>query len=658
MFKPEPLVYLEAVILKQDERAVLKEIGKIGAVHLEKTRSGYGDEAKESTELLSIAQKIEQLQGRILELRQMLNLPFSEKTYKPQEMTVEKAEEIFNEIDNRCKELITRRHELIQKQKEIRDIIERYTLLSGYELPLLKEEQFTFLHFVVGSIPVNNLEGLENLKNKTVTLPLTRIKDRQYLFLVTAKSEREEIDKFLEQIGFQKEILPALENTMDSFLEKERQEYERITEELNEVERKIENFKNEYRDILDEIEGYINLESRIINAGQKFLRTEATITLSGWVPSKELGLIEKTIKETTKNRYILNVTAPDRFKEAEIPVLIKHSRLLRPFEMLVSAYGLPTYNELVPTLFVALSYVVMFGMMFGDVGHGLVLGLLGLFALIKGRSIRVRDSGILLMSVGISSIVFGIIYGSYFGIEELKKYAIWHDPIDCDPIKLMYIAISIGIVLISIGLILNAINNFLRGNIIGGFLDKFGLVGVVFYWGAIILILKGSTLKSQGLFNLFLIVFIMIPIVGWAIKEPLEHIVKHKRDTHEKSEEGIGVAIMESCVGAFEAILSYLANTISFVRLAAYAMSHAALLFAAFMVAKELKGIPYVGGGLSIFIIILGNIVAIVLEGIIASVQALRLEYYEFFGKFFSGSGKAFEPFYLPYREERESYKQ
>jgi V/A-type H+-transporting ATPase subunit I len=104
---------------------------------------------------------------------------------------------------------------------------------------------------------------------------------------------------------------------------------------------------------------------------------------------------------------------------------------------------------------------------------------------------------------------------------------------------------------------------------------------------------------------------------------------------------------MESCVGAFEAVLSYLANTISFVRLAAYAMSHAALLFAAFMLAAVVKDIPFGGGLWSLLVIILGNLVAIVLEGIIASVQALRLEYYEFFGKFYSGGGQPFEPFRL-----------
>jgi len=97
----------------------------------------------------------------------------------------------------------------------------------------------------------------------------------------------------------------------------------------------------------------------------------------------------------------------------------------------------------------------------------------------------------------------------------------------------------------------------------------------------------------------------------------------------------------------FEALLSYFANTVSFVRLGAYAMSHAALLVAAFMIAADVKHFSPGGTLLSVLVIILGNLVALVLEGIVASVQALRLEYYEFFGKFFSGGGQPFKPFRL-----------
>ena len=111
---------------------------------------------------------------------------------------------------------------------------------------------------------------------------------------------------------------------------------------------------------------------------------------------------------------------------------------------------------------------------------------------------------------------------------------------------------------------------------------------------------------------------------------------------------GLLVAFAESLVGAFEAVLSYLANTISFVRLAAYALSHAALLVAIFSMATELKRFSVGGGLLCVLVIIVGNLGVIVLEAVIASVQALRLEYYEFFSKFFSGSGLAFAPFRLP----------
>jgi V/A-type H+-transporting ATPase subunit I len=110
---------------------------------------------------------------------------------------------------------------------------------------------------------------------------------------------------------------------------------------------------------------------------------------------------------------------------------------------------------------------------------------------------------------------------------------------------------------------------------------------------------------------------------------------------------GLFAAVTESLVGAFEAVLSYLANTISFVRLAAYAMSHAALLLAITTLAHEIGRVPAVGGALAVLVLVTGNLGVMVLEGVIAAVQALRLEYYEFFGKFFSGSGQPFTPFRL-----------
>ncbi len=217
--------------------------------------------------------------------------------------------------------------------------------------------------------------------------------------------------------------------------------------------------------------------------------------------------------------------------------------------------------------------------------------------------------------------------------------------------RLMFFAIGFGIVMISLGLILNIINRFRRGDILGGFLDKFGMAGVVFYWGALVLVVNREFFASRGFLGLSIALFLALPMIAWVVKEPLEHVLAHRSQASKEGSDGIGGALIESLVGAFEGVLGYLANTISFVRLAAYAMSHTALLVAAFMLAAQVRSFPLGGSLWSIVVVILGNAIAIVLEGIIASVQALRLEYYEFFGKFFSGNGRPFEPFSLAQRQ-------
>ncbi|MCX8111288.1 MAG: hypothetical protein N3D15_08585 [Syntrophorhabdaceae bacterium] len=658
MFSAEPMMYIQAVILARDERTVLKGLGELGAIHLTKTKTGYGYESDELQGRSDEYLRLEHIQNRIQEIRQSIDLSPYYLEASTKDMTIEKAEEILEDIEKRCREILEERQRTLQHEKELTEVSNKLSTYRGFEIPLTGPDDFAFLHFVTGILPQHKLEDLlKEVGEKAALIPLTQQKNQQVLIAMTTRDYRQEIERILQKAGFQKDTLPVAEGaTVDSLLGENSAELERLSSQLEGINKKIEGLREELKDTLAEVEGFVNLELKLSEAGQKFSRTDTTVVISGWAPSGEVALIQRRLNELTGGRYILNLSPPDPSTEEYVPILLRHPWFLRPFQMLVSAYGLPDYRELEPTLFVALSYIVMFGMMFGDVGHGLVLAGCGIAALVLSHSRQVRDFGVLLIFAGLSSIIFGIVYGSYFGIEELKRYAIWHDPLDCDPIKLMYGAITIGIVMISLGLILNAINHFKRGNLVAGILDKFGLIGIVFYWGALFILIKGAAIKASGLMGLFLFLFLGVPIIGWSIKEPLEHILRHKKGGHHEKEEGIIAAIMESCVGAFEAILSYLANTISFVRLAAYAMSHAALLFAAFMVAREVKGIPYVGSAFSIVIIILGNIVAIVLEGVIASVQAMRLEYYEFFGKFFSGSGRPFEPFYLATKDKDKVY--
>ena len=654
------MMRVHAIVLARDERKMLKGLGALGAVHLTRTRSDPDTALLAPTDFTGELTRYDRIRTRIQALRQSLEIvPLSNRQRERREegltqaplpaMTTDEVEATLFSIEQRSSGLLEDRQSLIQRQKELTVMYERVSPYRGFEIPLTGLDEYSFLHFVTGSLPEQNLEGLEKeVGDNVALLPLTRQKGQQRFFAITTRLGQPALEKALQQAGFQREVLPVVKgSTVDRTSEEAQREQEQLKAELEQLNGNLKTIAAELAPTLAEIEEFADMECQLLEASQKFPRTETTVLIAGWVPVSEVAVVKRHMEEITGGRYVLEATPPDDSTGEEVPVLLRHSWLLRPFEMLVSAYGLPNYRELEPTLFVALSYIVMFGMMFGDVGHGAVLAACGLIALIRaGRSEKVQDIGVLLISAGLSSIIFGAVYGSYFGIEALKKYALWHDPLEGDPIQLMYGAIGIGIALISIGLILNVVNLFRKGDIIGGILDKFGLVGLLFYWGTLVLLIYGATIRSWGLMGVCAILFLAVPIIGWSVKEPIEHLMRSKAGGHGGAHGGMGGAIIESCVGAFEAILSYLANTISFVRLAAYAMSHAALLFAAFMVAGEVRGSA--GGSVwSPLVIIFGNLIAIVLEGVIASVQALRPEYYEFFGKFFSGGGEPFEPFRL-----------
>jgi V/A-type H+-transporting ATPase subunit I len=668
------MMRLQAVVLAQDERAVLKGLGQLGAVHLTHTHPGPDTAPLAPIDQTAELERYNRIRSRVQELRQSLEITpqmrnkmkYSFKkdllssqgerereaiTTLPGEGATQAPliDEMLQSLEQKSEDLMRHRQHILQRQKELTAICDRVSRYRGLDIPLDELDQFSFLHFVTGSLPAKNLEGLgKKIGDNVVLLPLVRQKGQQLLFAITTLQDWPVLEKTLQQAGFQRESLPVVEGeTVDRVSEEGEKEQEQLAAELEQLHDRLKTIANEFALPLAQIERSADEECQLLSAIKRFPRTEAAVFINGWIPAGEVATLENSMREITGGRYALKTALPDASSGEQVPVLLKHSRLLRPFEMLISTYGLPDYQEVEPTLFVALSYILMFGMMFGDAGHGMVLAVCGLGALLSGRSKRMKDLGVLLLFGGLSSIIFGVVYGSYFGIEAMKKYALWHDPLEGNPIQLMYGAIGIGVAMISLGLILNIINRFRRGDVIGGVLDKFGLVGLLFYWGTLVLLMHGGTIQSWGLMSTSVILFLVVPIVGWSLKEPLELFLSHGTGDRKKTDDGLANAIMESCVGAFEAILSYLANTISFVRLAAYAMSHAALLFAAFMVSAEVRDFPIGGGLFSLLVIIFGNIIAIVLEGIIASVQALRLEYYEFFSKFFSGNGQPFEPFRL-----------
>jgi V/A-type H+/Na+-transporting ATPase subunit I len=653
VFSAVPMMHLRVLVLERDVNRVLRSLGESGVVQLTRSPCGPDTAPLPPRDRTGELARCAQIRGRIDKVWQLQGTGTLPGGRSYPEMTLDEAEKKVTSIEEKVSDPAEGKRTLSARRDALSGRCTRAANYRGLGIPLNGDQPSSFIRFVTGSVPSPGLEELrKTIDPKVVLLPLGQLNDRQSVVVVMASRNLPSVERALEEAGFQRDVLDGCPGaSVDASCEAGERELLEIEAELKMIDEELEGFAAEFGPCLSDLKRFVDIKEKLLSASQKCPRTETVVLITGWVPAHAGAGLDAELRRVTAERYRLEAVSPDDAEE-EVPVLLRHSRLLRPFETLVSTYGLPTYRELEPTLFVAVSYLLMFGVMFGDAGHGLVLALCGLFVALRFPGKR-RDFGLLLLFAGLSSIIFGIIYGSWFGVEHFKKYALWHDPLEGDPIRLMYATIGFGVVMISLGILLNVINRLRRGDVIGGILDKFGLAGLLFYWGALVLFTNKSFFSSKGILGVAMVGLLGVPMVSWVVKEPLEHFLTNRSGGHGTGSDGIGGVIMEAFVGAFEAILSYLANSISFVRLAAYAMSHAAILVAAFMLAAQVRGFSPGGGFWSVIIVILGNLIAIVLEGIIASVQALRLEYYEFFGKFFSGNGQPFEPFRLA--EDREA---
>lgn len=647
MFRPEPMVRLRAVLLDRDEHAVLRNLGRLGAMHLSRTPAGPDTAPLNPPDHSAELARCEVLLRRVGALRGILGLPASAGgAGEPSDRELDEMEAQLASWESRAQAWEAKRARVDSEWARLAAILRDVSPFHGMGLPFEQLGQSVFLHFATGVLPAEGLSRLrDKLGDNVVLLSLPETAGNQArVVAVTSRKGRYALETALDQAGFRHQPPPAATEPAALIATESLAQREALGREASDLRARLEAFGREIEPALDEMEASLKMERDILLARQQFPHTEATVLICGWVPAAEAAVVQAHIRELTRGCSVVDCEKPDRLADDEIPVLLRHPRLLRPFAMLVTGYGLPRYRELEPTLFVAISYVLMFGMMFGDVGHGALLMAGGLAALLKGRKEKTRDVGVLLLFAGASGAVFGMLYGSYFGIEHMKHYALWRDPLEGDPVSLMMTAIGIGVVLISIGLVLNMINLFRRGDVVGGLLDKAGVAGAVMYWGVLVLLLKFATLREAGLVGLTALLVIGLPFLLLTLKEPVRYALA-QRSGRVTGEGSWLMAGMESLIEAFEAIIGYMANTISFVRLAAYAMSHAAILAATLILAAEVKSIAYTGEALSLAVMIAGNAVAIFLEGVIVAVQALRLEYYEFFGKFFSGAGRAYEPF-------------
>ena len=554
------------------------------------------------------------------------------------QVTPEQAQEIILGAYSQLEDVVGKKEELNGKIRELKEWMAQTAPFIGLDFELCKLRDFHFIDYRFGKIQVENYHKLEEyVFHNPYTLFYECNNDREYVWGVyfVPHTHLEEVEAVYASFEFEDiEVPDDLEDTP-------RQAFEGAEKLLREHEKDLERLQMQALELVKTQEQEILaacecLDSYCSNFGiRKFAACTRSengsgeyYILYGWMSKKDAEKLQREIAMDEKVNCVEE--EPGNDVRSKPPTKLKNPAILKPFELFVEMYGLPAYHEMDPTLFIALTYTFMFGVMFGDVGQGACL-ILGGTLLYKFKNMRL--AGVVAVA-GIWSVVFGFLYGSFFGFEDAIP-ALWMKPMD-NIMDTLMLAIGFGAGLILVAMILNMINAVRAKEYGRLFFNQSGLAGLVCYGFVVIcalLFVTGNGLPAAALIG----IAVGVPLAAILMKEPLSHLIEKKKDIFPEGSKAM--FFIEALVEGFDVVLSYATNTISFVRVGAFALSHAGMMGVVLTLAGLEKGSP------NWLIIVLGNFLVACLEGLVVGIQVLRLEYYEMFSRFYTGNGKPFVSF-------------
>jgi V/A-type H+/Na+-transporting ATPase subunit I len=449
---------------------------------------------------------------------------------------------------------------------------------------------------------------------------MERENESHVIILGPGGREKSNLNAVLDTAGFRSlEIPPELQDEPETVVSRLNQRRAAVEQAAHELDQQVHTWGLAAREELEKAACVLHLAAPYVALGEAARHRGNLSRLQGWVPAADLALVERSLREKLGSPFVIESRNPLPEERALVPSVMRHNRLLRPFSILVTQYGVPRYGEVNPTHLFALTYILMFGMMFGDVGHGAVI--LAAALLLRRKLGSFTAFGI---AAGVSSMLFGFLYGSIFGFEHML-HAIWIAPLS-DPLYMLTVALLWGIAFIALATLLNIVNHLAMGDTNGALFADNGLLSLLLYAG---LLGTGYSFYKTGGVGILWAALAILSLIG---------IFAHKLIEQEAS---IGERILVAFIESFETITGFVSNTLSFLRVAAFSLNHVALAIAVFTLANMMGDTGHW------ITVVLGNVFILVLEGLIVSIQVLRLEFYEGFSRFYSGDGKAFKPLTL-----------
>lgn len=650
MFRPEKLVRITVQTPEQFISAVTGVIARLKLLHLIRInethlgRLGYVAETDGSLlrEYEQFFDELEKMLG-LLQVRPD-GVPLDEEVIPEKEIFKmrERFQEIRAVVEADLGELATVETNLREK-KALRD---RFKLLPG-EFDFTPLNQRHYVRWMIGLVPAVGLEKLEEslAERHHALIELGTLQDRAVIVVFGLQKDWETFQRALQGALFEPmEIQEGTSGTVNALVADLESEIGRLQDRVQGLAGQRQVFQRQFRPDLLALREKAVAARQMLAARRLFGKIDKSFLISGWIPERLFAVLEQELNQVTAGQVVIEKVNPEDLREVRegivrIPILFNNPMLISPFEKLTSLYGTPRYKEVEPTVFFALSFLLLFGMMFGDVGQGGVLFVIGY--VIFRRFYRYMDYGVILMECGVSSALFGFLYGTVFGLETLIP-ALWFRPMDNIP-YFVKVSLSLGVALLSLGLVLNLLNA-LRLKEYEKLLSAGGLAGALLYWMSAGLAMKYLLTGQVAAGELRLLGWVAAGLMTLIIlHRPLYRlVVKREHPGRIIRQAGFWTELLESIVELFDDLIRFVANTVSFIRVAAFALSHAALFTAVFSIANVVAHEK--GGGLSYwFVVAAGNVIIILLEGLVVSIQTVRLEYYEFFGKFFRGGGERFK---------------
>ncbi len=630
MLKPVEMTKISIVGPIRHLRETADILHQLNLIHIE----DY-DESEEYFSLGKPLKEASQYSKYLITLRSLLSyIGINKETYEPKKIF--KVSELDRDLDKKIAELEEKIHKKINKIKEFEDELRKledekkkleplarlglpYDLLLGYKN----------IEVFIGTVKIDPRDKLLKITDKLEVI--TKEYEKEIICAVFVKKEyRNEVIRTLAELGFKEIEIPEIKGDFAQRLKQIESKISELTQTIEKEKREVAELEKENIDLILALEEHLSIETEKSELPLRIATSKYAFVIVGYIPKEKYSEVKEKIETLTKGKVTVNEIRDKKWKP---PTAFKNPDPSKPFELLTTMYSIPKYYEVDPTLLVSLFFPFFFGLMLGDVAYGSLLLILSAILVKKLKSETWQKLGRILMYSGAMTIIFGLIYGEFFGFELYGEESILGGPFThLKPVfhrlheapKLLLVTVCIGILHMGIGFILGIRNIAKAHGWKEAIKEKLNWLFALISIALIIFGFLMNIVQNKPAFSINLAYIGAIPfIAAWAILTIL----------------GEGPLFLIE-------YFTLLSNTISYARLLAVGLSSLGLAIAFNKIAFGLlwpKGL--VGVVLAVLVLLIGHTVNLLLGILDPALQGLRLHYVEFFTKFFEGGGVKYNPF-------------